>query len=355
MRAGMDSTPFRVAVIGCGAIASEHLAFLASEPRIDLVGVCDASKAAAIFAQARFGAGQWFTGADEMFQATRPDVVHVLTPPQTHAALVKVALGAGAHVICEKPLTPSAAETEELLALARHYGRMLIESRNLLFNDPILEIDRLVKHDRLGSVREIDVLLALDLTAGPFGDPNLTGPGVALPGGAVHDFLPHLAYLFLHFAGQSEPSDVVGFLQNRSGNERVGFDHLDALIVAGTCRGRLRIASDVKPEMFRFILRGSKGSVETDFYNPFLRFQGGANVGKRAPLEQIISGLRLTKSGFRNLKDKVLQHGTYHGLPRMLAAVYQALQTGGEPPIRDSDIMASASLIDRLVQLQDPK
>jgi predicted dehydrogenase len=350
----MDRLPS--AVIGCGAIAHEHLPYLASSPRVELAAVCDSSPALASFMRDRFRAKACFTDAGEMLREAKPQVVHVLTPPQTHASLIRMSLEAGAHVICEKPMTASAAETEELLAEARRRGRVLVESRNLLFNDVSIAIDRLRTAGQLGDVREVDVLLSLDLTAGPFGDLNLSGPGVALPGGAVHDFLPHLAYLFLHFAGDpTQVDEVAGFLENRSGNPRVGYDHLDALVEAGAARGRLRIASDVGPPAFRLIVRGTERSVETDFYNPFLRIEGGANVGKRAPLEQIGSGVKLARAGVRNFFDKVRQHGTYHGMPRMLDAIYGALQNGHAPPISDAEMLATARLVDRIVSLASAK
>jgi predicted dehydrogenase len=356
MSADDPTKPLNAAVIGCGGIANEHLPFLAKSPLVQLVGVCDTSKATAQFAQQRFGAIGWYLDAGEMLAATKPDVVHVLTPPQTHAALVSLSLKAGAHVICEKPMTASAGDTAKLLTLAQKQEKWLIESRNLLFNDAVLRIDALLREGVLGDVREIDLLLSLDLNAGPFGDLNLDGPGVQLPGGAVQDFLPHLAYLFLHFASCTEPVDTVqGTLDNLSGNARVGFDHLDALVTTGNCRGRLRIASDLKPDMFRLIVRGTKAMVETDFYNPFLRVQRSEDSGKMAPFEQVRSGVRLARAGFGNLRDKVLQHGTYHGMPRMLDAIYQALSDGRDPPITAADIATTAILVDRLVSLGSTK
>jgi predicted dehydrogenase len=340
----------RAAVIGCGAIAHEHLAYLGSSPRVELAAVCDSSRATASFMRERFRAGAWFTDAASMLEKVRPNVVHVLTPPQTHAALVTMCLEAGAHVICEKPMTASMFETEALLSEARRRGRMLVESRNLLFNDIAIAIDRLATDGKLGSVREVDVLLSLDLTAGPFGDLNLSGPGVHLPGGAVHDFLPHLAYLFLYFAGRVQTVDhVTGFLENRSGNARVGYDHLDVLIEAGDVRGRLRIASDIAPPSFKMVVRGTERTVESDFYNPFLRIEGAPNVGKRAQFEQVGSGLKLAGAGVRNFLDKIRQHGTYHGMPRMLDSIYEALQTGKKLPISEADMLATARLVDRIV------
>jgi predicted dehydrogenase len=351
-----NSTRLRAAVIGCGAIAHEHLGYLGSSPRVELVAVCDTSRATAEYISKHFGPCAWFIDAASMLNEARPDVVHVLTPPQTHSTLVRMSLEAGAHVVCEKPMTGSATETEALLIDARKHGKFLIESRNLLFNDVAIAIDRLIEDESLGKVREVDVLLSLDLTAGPFGDLNLSGPGVQLPGGAVHDFLPHLAYLFLHSAGRLETVDhLTGFLENRSGNSRVGYDHLDVLIEAGEVRGRLRIASDVAPPAFRLVVRGTERSAESDFYNPFLRIEGGANVGKRAPLEQIGSGLKLARAGVRNFFDKVRQRGTYHGMPRMLDSIYTALEAGEDPPISEADMLATARLVDRIVALAKPR
>ena len=352
MIAPRSTGSLRAAVIGCGAISHEHLRHLQASTLAELVAVCDRSEASSRYAQEHYGARRRHHDHHEMLARGDLDVVHVLTPPQTHADLVVDALDAGVHVVCEKPMAPTATEVRRLLDHAERVGRLLVESRNLLYNDPILALDRLVAEGRLGAVRDIDVFLSLDLTAGPFGDPNLAGPGVALPGGAVHDFLPHLAYLFLHFADHHGPVDsVAGHLVNASGNPRVGFDQLDALVRVGEVRGRVRVASDLSPDAFRIRLRGTAGSAETDVYNPYIRLEGGRLTGKRAPIEQLLSGSRLAAASLTNLRDKVLQHGTYHGLPRMLDSVYRSILDGVAPEITPTDMEATAVLTDRLVEL----
>src|SRR5215204_3354239 len=175
-----------VGIIGCGAISHEHLKFLSTAPMVRLAAVCDASRVTAQFVQQRYRAQSYFVDYREMLTAVRPDVVHVLTPPHTHKSLVADCLEKGAHVICEKPMTATAAETIGLLDQAKRQGKTLIETRNLLFNDGVLAIDTLKTEGRLGSVREVELLLALDLVNSPFGDLNLEGPAVDLPAGAIH-------------------------------------------------------------------------------------------------------------------------------------------------------------------------
>jgi predicted dehydrogenase len=343
--------PLRAAVIGCGTIAYEHLPFLAASSRAELVAVCDRSPALAEAARARFGAATACQHVADMLDAARPQVVHVLTPAHTHAPMVRQALAAGAHVICEKPMTGRAEETAALLAEARAAGLSLMESRNYLYNDTILELRGMIDAGRLGRVVECDLLLSLDFLSGPFGDTNLSGPAVDVPGGAIQDFLPHLAYLYLLLTGTKRAEAVRGFLANRSGNPRARFDFLDALVMSGDARGRLRIAADVEPDMFRLVLRGTQATVETDLYNPYIRFEGAPNTGKRTPLGQVENGLALVKAGIANFRNKVMQHGTYHGLPRMLDAIYAAIQTGGPMPFSDEEILATALLTDRIMAL----
>ncbi len=348
---GFGAAPLRTGVLGCGAIAHEHLEYLESSPLADLVSVGDRSPAARRFAADRYRVPATDAEAPDLL-ARDIDVVHICTPPATHPALVAMALEAGVNVVCEKPLAPSADAAGELLELAASRGLMLVESQNLRWNDPVLAIDRLAGSGRLGEVRDVEVSLWFDLTDGPFGDPNLTGPGVDLPAGAVHDFLPHLSYLFLHHAGHSGSVDeVVGRLENLSGNPRVGYDHLDALIVAGSVRGRIRVCSDVAPDGFRIAVRGTRGGVETDLYQPYLRLQDEGDTGIGAPIEQLWSGLRLVGASVTNLGGKVLRHGGYHGIPRMLEAVYTAIATGGPSPVPPSWILSTALLNDRLAGL----
>ena len=87
----MAADPLRAAIIGCGAIATQHLEFLAATPQATLVGVCDLSPATAGYTPRRY-ATEPFTDASAMLATARPDVVHVLTPPSSHRPLVELAL-----------------------------------------------------------------------------------------------------------------------------------------------------------------------------------------------------------------------------------------------------------------------
>lgn len=344
---GGRSETLRVCVIGCGAIADEHLPFLAEDDRIDLVAVCDLSPTLAAIAQERYGADRALTDVDEALELVRPDVVHILTPPRTHPQMVRRALAAGSRVICEKPLAPTSDETRELLDLAASAGRTVVETRNVLYNDEVLRLDRELAAGRLGEVREVDVSLALEL--GAFDVPR---GGLGMPAGVAHDYLPHLAYLLVHFAGTTlDPPTVVGWVDNRSGRPDIGFDHVDALVRIGDVRCRLRISPDVLPGSLRVNIRGTEGVVEADLYRPFVRREGPPWTGKLSPFGLAAEGADLIGASVRLIGNRLVQHGTYHGMPRMLDAVYGALLAGREAPVTPIQMIASAQLIDAVVAL----
>jgi predicted dehydrogenase len=338
----------RVLVVGCGAISDEHLPFLAGSELVDLVAVCDRSPTVGELARTHYGVQRCYLDASEALADVAPDVVHVLTSPRSHPELVAQSLAAGAHVICEKPLAPTAAATVELLDLADEHGRVLVESRNLLYNDVVREADRLIAGGGVGAVREVEVGLSLDLGAA-----DVPPGGLGLPAGVMHDFLPHVAYLMLHFVGGRRVMTMSGRMSNLSGRPEIGFDHVDALIGFDGMRGRLRVSPDVVPHGLQVTIRGETGEIELDLYRAYLRHQSERWSGKLSPFGLGREGASLVVAGTRSLRDRLLQHGTYHGMPRMLEAFYEALASGGAVPIGRDEMIGSAELIDRLVELAE--
>jgi predicted dehydrogenase len=344
--------PLNAAIVGCGAIAHEHVRFLTSSPRVGFAAAVDRSAALARYFMERYGAGAAFCDLGEMLRSVKVDVVHVLSPPGTHEGLVQSALEAGAHVICEKPMAGDLAGTEKLLQFAAARDRHLIESANTMWNENVVALRRLVEAGEIGEVREVEIALALDLASGPFGDLNLGERGVPLAGGAVHDFLPHICGAFLYLSGQDRIAGVAGRLENRSGNPRVGYDTLDCLVDAGEVRGRISLSPEVAPASFRLAVRGTRASAETELFNPYLRVTGGPNVGKRAPVELLRTGMGMVRASVLGFRNKIIQHTPYHGLDRMLDEIYAALQEGRAPPVTPAKIRATAAMVDQVVALR---
>jgi predicted dehydrogenase len=130
------SAPLRIALLGAGKMAIQHGAAIRHCTGAELVAVVDPAVTADEI-QARFGAGvRSFTDAATMLAEVRPDVVHVVTPPATHAALAHQCLAAGANVYVEKPFALSVGEAEAVLADARARGLRACAAHQVMFQEP---------------------------------------------------------------------------------------------------------------------------------------------------------------------------------------------------------------------------
>jgi len=347
--------PLRAAVIGTGAISKEHLAFLQVSDRAELVGVCDLSPAAASYAANKFGA-RAYTDYRQMLVEAQPDIIHILTPPQTHQWLATDCLERGMHVVCEKPIALSHDEFEQLWAVAQRCDRTLIEDHNYRFNEPVLAIQQLIDDGAIGTVQEVEVRMALDIrSGGRYADENLPSPVHRLPAGVVHDFVTHLSYLLLAFLPVGESftgfDRVSAAWSNHGGGDLFKYDDLDATIICGNIHGRLRFSSYTQPDTFSITVRGNRGTAEVDLFQPFLRYNGPHSLGKQlSPLvNHWHNGWGMVGASLRNFKNKVMQHTPYEGLHTLLDQTYQAIATGQTPPVTHADMAHTSQLIDALL------
>lgn len=350
------------AVIGTGVISKQHLSFLQACDRSNLVGVCDLSPAAVHYAVDTFQAAAAYTDYAQMLEIEKPDVVHILTPPQTHLSIATDCLRSGAHVICEKPVAPTYSEFKDLWQISRECDRFLIEDHNYRFNGPVRAIQALIDDGMLGEVQEIEIRMALDLrSGGRYADENLPNPIHKMPAGVIHDFITHLSYLLLSFMPQSTPGFEAGFeagfdrvsaaWSNHGGGDLFKYDDLDALVVAGQVHGRIRFSSYTAPDCFSIIVRGSKGYAETDLFQPYLRCVVPRSVGKQlSPLvNHFVSGWELMSASVRNFRSKIMQRNAYDGLHYLLGETYEALSEGQAPPIGFNDMARTSRLVEALL------
>ena len=123
----MTDRKLRVAVIGCGMIAnSAHIPAWQSQPGAEVVGVMDSDLGRAKATAGKHAIPGVFDDVDKMLGELSPDVVSVCTPAGCHKAHAVAALRAGAHVLCEKPLSITSEEASEIFRGAEETGRQLL-------------------------------------------------------------------------------------------------------------------------------------------------------------------------------------------------------------------------------------
>jgi predicted dehydrogenase/nucleoside-diphosphate-sugar epimerase len=147
----------RVGLVGAGYIADWHVKCLASVAGVRVAAICDTALSRAQALAARTGAHAYAT-LNAMLGAEKLDAVHILLPPHLHFAAAKACIEAGVAVFLEKPMCTTAAECDELVALAAARGVRLGVSHNFLFSTPWLKLRADVEAGKLGPIDEIRIV-----------------------------------------------------------------------------------------------------------------------------------------------------------------------------------------------------
>jgi predicted dehydrogenase len=341
----------KAALIGAGQIARQHFACLMGLPGVEVVAVCDLSPATAEAAAERYRIPAWFTDHRAMLEKTRPDVVHVTTPPTSHFPLAMDAFAAGAHVIVEKPATLTFSELEALVRRAEGAGRQLVEDYNYVFNRAPQEILRRIGSGEFGAVTHVEVLICLDIL-GPsgFADPDAPHPALTLAGGAISDFLPHLASLAHVFVGPHRTAHAVWAKRKPS---LLPFDELRAVVDGERGTAALGFSANAQPDAFWLRVYGERMQATANLFETRLTFDGPRNVPK--PLRTFFSGLDEAKAIRRAARATLLRKfkgpGTYEGLWELLARTYRALTECSALPVTPRDILE----VNRMVEALKPR
>lgn len=341
----------KAALIGAGQIARQHLNCLKTIPGVDLAAICDLSPATAEAAADRYAIPAWFTDHRAMLEKVRPDVVHVTTPPTSHFRLALDSLDGGAHVIVEKPVSSTFEELRTLVNRALDTDRHIVEDHNYLFNHAPQEIVRRIKSGEFGAVTHVEVLICLDILGpGGFADPNSPHPALKLAGGAIADFLPHLASLAHMFVGSHRTASTIWSKRKSS---PLPYDEFRAVVDAERGTASLGFSASSQPDAFWLRVYGEKMQATANLFETRLTFDGPRDVPK--PLRPFFSGLEegktIRRAAVTTLLRKFKGPGAYEGLWKLLARTYQALADKSALPITAGDVLE----VNRLVEALKPQ
>ena len=153
----------RVAIVGCGKVADQHVQAIHRIPGCKIVALCDRELLLAKQLGERFGMAACFCELSKMLEAAHPNIVHITTPPQSHYSLARQCLESGSHVYVEKPFTTTASEAESLIELAEGCNLKITVGHNYQFTLEMLEMRRLLKEGFLGGRPHLESYWSYDL------------------------------------------------------------------------------------------------------------------------------------------------------------------------------------------------
>jgi predicted dehydrogenase len=262
----------RVAIVGCGKIADQHVLAIQRTGLADVVGVCDAELLMAEQLAERSSCPHFSADLGKLITDARPSIVHITTPPQSHYALAAQCLEEGCHVYVEKPFTLNTEEALGLIRTAQAKGLKLTAGHNLQFCLESIEARDLVRAGFLGGP---PVHIESYYTY------NLNDPAYAkallgdrhhwirhLPGKLLHNIISHGIARIAEFMNTDAPIlSAIGYSSPvlRQIGESDVIDELRVHISDGAnMTGSFVFSSQISPPMNGFRLYGPTNSLFVD-------------------------------------------------------------------------------------------
>ena len=289
----------RIGLVGTGFMGKTHLYAVKNLPffyssadmgfTAEVAVVCGSSLEKAQAFAREFGIPKAVATPNEILADPTIDVVDICTPNPLHFDVAKAAILAGKAVLCEKPLTVTAAQACELATLASERGVVCGTVFNNRFLSPIMRAWQLIDEGRLGRILSFDFSYHHNSCIDP--DRRVGWKQTAEQGGGTwYDLGPHVVDLCHYLCGE---------LTSLSGRSQIAYPtHLKAdgsvwetdadeafYLIAGTKNGAVgtitvsKLSQGANDEL-SFSIRGERGSISFSLMDPnYLNYYDATAIG----------------------------------------------------------------------------
>ncbi|WP_326943644.1 Gfo/Idh/MocA family oxidoreductase [Amycolatopsis sp. NBC_01307] len=231
-------THLRWGLLAAGTIAAEFAAGVDESKHGVLTAVAARSADRAREFATRFEIPKAYGSYEDLLADPEVDAVYVSTPHPMHREWAIAAAEAGKHVLCEKPLTVTAADAEEVIAAARTHDVFLMEAFMYRLHPQTRRLAELISSGAIGEVRAVDVTFSYASEDGEGGEVARLGD-LALGGGGILDVGCYCTSLARLVAQAALGVDVV------EPEEVTGMAKLSATGVDEYATGLLRLPGDI--------------------------------------------------------------------------------------------------------------
>jgi predicted dehydrogenase/nucleoside-diphosphate-sugar epimerase len=342
-----SAKPLRVALAGGGRMAGHHARAIARNAALArLVAVADPLPESQAAVRKVCPGAEAFDSLESLLAAVPADVVHICTPPATHARLATAALAAGCHIYVEKPFAESSAAAERVLSLAAARGRRVCAGHQYLFERSAARARELLP--AIGDLVHVESCFAFSPPRRPPADRTPLGADDQLL-----DILPHPVYLLEHFLRLGCPErelEITALQVGASGT-------VHALVRCGDLTGTLVVTLAGRPVQHYVRLIGTGGTIHSDFVvGTVERLFGPGTSGIDKAQAPFLRARQLVGDATGALASRLVRRQrSYPGLAEITAAFYRAIQNDGPPPVSPESILATQQVCDRIAAAIAPR
>jgi predicted dehydrogenase len=348
----------KVAIVGCGKIADSHAAQIGRIPNCEIVAVCDREELMARQLHERFPIRAYFSDITEMLRVSRPDVVHITTPPQSHYPLARQCLAQGSHVYVEKPFTVDAQQAEELLAFAEARGLKVTVGHDDQFSHVARRMRDLIASGYLGGAPlHLESHYGYELT-GSYARAFI-GDGKHwlrhLPGGLLQNVISHgLARIAEFFTTESPQVIAQGFVSPalRKLGEKEIIDELRVILSNGDqTTAYFTFSSQMRPMLHQLRLYGPKNGLLLDEDQQTLIRLDGNRLKSYAEkfVPPVCFACQYLSNVGKNMRTFLARD--FHmksGMKFLIESFYRSVSESGPLPIRYEEILMVSRTMDRI-------
>ena len=205
--ASKPAKPIRFGVIGVGVMGQEHANVISSIPTLQLVAVTDAQSKAGRKVAAEFGC-KWFDSAEEMIRGGEVDAIVIATPHWLHGELAVAGLRAGLHVLCEKPLTVTVEQADEVLRVASGNSGIFAVVHQKRFEPAYLYARRMLESGELGPIYRCSMIESAWRSEAYYRSSPWRGTWKGEGGGVLLNQAPHILDRYAWLCGMPDAVDA---------------------------------------------------------------------------------------------------------------------------------------------------
>ncbi len=343
----IQSSPLRVALVGCGRISVFHIDALSSLPQVKVVAVCDLDEEVALARASEIGVEHYYSDMETMMRERGPDVVHILTPPRSHLGLARIAARYGAHMYIEKPMASSEVEARAILEAAQKSKVEVCPGHSRLFDPPFLEACERIYAGEIGQIVSVRTEQGFTYEAAAR---SAQAPwSYTYDWGIMENLLPHPLSVACYFLEEPGDPQVVGFNLGRIRESAV--EEIRAIIPAKNAVAEVSLSMLNAPEVNRLEVVGTRGRIVVDFnaMSVLSRRQSGLPSAVTRFTSNFSAALQLMRSSLAVASGIATGRvKRYMGLRNLIAEFYSSLLKGAPPPVRGVDGLLNARLMDRI-------
>lgn len=326
----------KVALFGVGKMGIHHIRAINLQNNAELVAIADPAADHEKLSRVISEDVSIFTSVEELLMAIQPNVVHICTPPQTHATLAKLALKHGASIYVEKPFTLKKSEAENIISLAEEKGLKVCAGHQVLFEDPARKTQEFLKE--IGQIVHVESYFSFRTVRR-----NVS------PVDQLIDILPHPVYLLLHFL-QAASSNNEKNLIELSAIDVKPSGEVRGIIKAGDVFGVLIVTLRGRPIESYIRVVGTNGSLYADFVRGIVIKLAGPGVSAipivLSPYKQAKQLVWKTTKSFVNMAFR--KHKSYPGLAELIGAFYSSIFNETPVPLGPTSIIQTVSLCEEV-------